>query len=75
MILLVPRASEFRTSQETTRVIKLIDAQGNKKIIKQQGRMGITRHVNMSSSDNDDSTFSSSSSEDDDPGSDAAGSG
>ena len=41
------RAAEFRTSQENKRVIKLIDARGNTTIIKQKGRMGITKHVNI----------------------------
>ena len=41
------RAFEFRTQRETTRVIKLIDARGNKKTIRQQGRMGLTTHANI----------------------------
>ena len=41
------RASNFRTRQETTSQIRLIDAQGNKKITNQQGRMNITRHQSV----------------------------
>ena len=41
------RAPAFRTRQETTRQIRLIDAQGNEIIMNQQGRMNITRHQSV----------------------------
>ena len=37
----------FRTRQETTRVTKLLDAHGNKRVIRQHGNMGLTKHVNI----------------------------
>ena len=41
------RASVFRTRQETTRVTKLLDAHGNKRVIRQHGNMGLIKHVNI----------------------------
>ena len=41
------RALVFRTRQETTRVTKLLDAHGNKQVIRQHGKMGLTKHVNI----------------------------
>ena len=37
----------FRTIQETTRVTKLLDAHGNKRVIRQHGKMGLIKHVNI----------------------------
>ena len=37
----------FRIRQETTRVTKLLDAHGNKRVIRQHGKMGLTKHVNI----------------------------
>ena len=41
------RASNFRTRQETTRQIRLIDLQGNEQFINQQGRMNIKKHQSV----------------------------
>ena len=41
------RASVFRTRQETTRVTKILDAHGNKLVIRQHGKMGLIKHVNI----------------------------
>ena len=41
------RASVFRTRQETIRVTKLLDAHGNKRLIRQHGNMGLTKQVNI----------------------------
>ena len=41
------RASVFRPRQETTRVTKLLDAHGNKRVIRQHGNMGLIKHVNI----------------------------
>ena len=41
------RALVFRTRQETTRVTKLLDAHGNKPVIRQHGKMGLIKHVNI----------------------------
>ena len=41
------RVSVFRTRQETTRVTKLLDAHGNKRVIRQHGKMGLIKHVNI----------------------------
>ena len=41
------RASNFRTRQETTRQIRIIDAQGNEQFINQQERMSITKHQSV----------------------------
>ena len=37
----------FRTRQETTRVTKILDAHGNKRVIRQHGKMGLIKHVNI----------------------------
>ena len=37
----------FRTRQETSRVTKLLDAHGNKRVIRQHGKMGLTKHFNI----------------------------
>ena len=37
----------FRTRQETTRVTKLLDSHGNKRVIRQHGKMGLIKHVNI----------------------------
>ena len=37
----------FRTRQETTQVKKVLDAHGNKRVIRQHGKMGLTKHVNI----------------------------
>ena len=37
----------FRTRQETTQVTKLLDAHGNKRVIRQHDKMGLTKHVNI----------------------------
>ena len=37
----------FRTRQETTRVTKLLDTHGNKRVIRQHGKMCLTKHVNI----------------------------
>ena len=37
----------FRTRQETTRVTKVLDAHGNKRVIRQHVKMGLTKHVNI----------------------------
>ena len=34
----------FRTQNKTNRVIKLLDAHGNKRVIRRQGKMGLTKH-------------------------------
>ena len=41
------RVSVFRTRQETSRVTKILDAHGNKRVIRQHGKMGIIKHVNI----------------------------
>ena len=41
------RAATFRTRQETTKVIRLLDAYGSKRVIRQQGKMGLTKHVRV----------------------------
>ena len=41
------RASVFKTRQETLRVTKLLDAHGNKWVIRQHGKMGLIKHVNI----------------------------
>ena len=41
------RASVFRTRQGATRVTKLLDAHGNKWVIREHGKMGLTKHVNI----------------------------
>ena len=41
------RASVFRTRQETSRVTKLLDSHGNKRVIRQHGKMGLIKHVNI----------------------------
>ena len=41
------RASVFITRQETKRVKKLLDAHGNKRVIRQHGKMGLIKHVNI----------------------------
>ncbi len=38
------RATHFRHQAETKRVIELIDAEGNKEFVRQQGQLGVTRH-------------------------------
>ena len=38
------RAARFRTRQETSRVIRLVDEYGNQRFVRQQGRMSITKH-------------------------------
>ena len=38
------RAARFRTRQETSHVIRLVDEYGNQRFVCQQGRMGITKH-------------------------------
>ena len=37
----------FRTREETSRVTKLLDAHGNKRVIWQHGKMGLIKHVNI----------------------------
>ena len=37
----------FRTRQETTRVTKILDAHVNKQVIRQHGKMGLIKHVNI----------------------------
>ena len=39
------RALAFRTRQESTRVTKLLDAHGNRRVIRQHGKMGLTKHA------------------------------
>ena len=41
------RATNFRTRQETTRQIRLNDAQGNENCINKQRRMNITTHKSV----------------------------
>ena len=41
------RATQFRRSKDITRVTELIDAQGNRELIRQQGRMSRTKHSNV----------------------------
>ena len=41
------RAAIFRRSQETTRVIELIDAEGNREFVRQHGRLGVTKHTKI----------------------------
>ena len=43
------RASKFWSREETTRQIRLIDAQGNKKITNQQGITNIKKHQSVMS--------------------------
>ena len=40
-------AQAFRTRQETTRVTTLLDAHDNKRIMRQQGRLALAKHVNI----------------------------
>ena len=37
----------FRTRQETTQATKLLDAHDNKRVIRQHGKMGLTKNVNI----------------------------
>ena len=41
------RASVFRTRQESTRVTKLLDNHGNRRVIRQHGKMGLTKHASI----------------------------
>ena len=41
------RATEFRTRNQTNRVIELLDAHGSKRVIRKQGKMGLTKHNNI----------------------------
>ena len=41
------QASVFRTRQETSRVTKLLDAHGNKQVIRQHGKMGLIKNVDI----------------------------
>ena len=38
------RAARFRTRQESSRVIRLVDKYGNQRYVRQQGRVSITKH-------------------------------
>ena len=38
------RAARFRTRNETIRTIKLVDEFGNRKYVRQYGKMGVTKH-------------------------------
>ena len=37
----------FRTRQETSRVTKILDAHGNKRVIRKHVKMGLIKHVNI----------------------------
>ena len=37
----------FTTRQETARVTNLLDINGNKRVIRQLGKMGLTKHANI----------------------------
>ena len=39
------RAQAFRTRQEITRVTTMLDVRGNKRVIRQQGKLGLAEHV------------------------------
>ena len=41
------QALVFRTRQENSIVTKLLDAHGNKRVIRQHGKMGLIKHVNI----------------------------
>ena len=41
------RASRFRTQNETTRVIKLVDEYGNNEFVCRYGEMNLTNHINV----------------------------
>ena len=40
-------AARFRTQNEKTRVIKLVDEYGNNKFVRRHGKMNLTKHINV----------------------------